>query len=131
MRTASWLMILLTILVAATSPALAQTCTQEQRRKVVDDAGSELRRLHAETQPAVQAGLRRLASKNGWPDDTSDEKANALLNDAKTERYDAKVAELLGKLDQLAEGNPGSAPDCGRLGELEATALELQATVRG
>ncbi len=130
MRTASRLISLILLLAAATSPAVAQTCTQDQFRKIVDDAGSELRRLHAETQPAVLAGFRRLKTMNGWSDDSYEEKSNALLNDAKTESYDAKVVELLSKLDQLAEGNPGSAPDCSRLGELEATALELQATVR-
>ena len=130
MRTASRLTILISVLIAGSCPAVSQTCTQDQFRKVVDEAGSELRRLHAETQPAIQAGLRRLKSKNGWSDDTYEEKANASLNDSKTETYDAKVVELLSKLDQLAEGKAGSDADCSRLGELEATALELQATVR-
>ena len=111
-------------------PPAGQTCTQDQFRKAVDEAGSALRRLHAESQPAIEAGMRRLKAKYGWTDDTFEEKANALLNDAKTESYDAKASELLSKLDQLAEGKPGSAIDCSRLGELEATALELQATVR-
>ena len=118
------------LVIAASVPAVAQTCTQDQFRKVVDDAGSSLRRLHAESQPAIEAGMRRLKAKYGWTDDNYEEKANTLLNDAKTESYDVKASELLSKLDQLAEGKPGSAIDCSRLGELEATALELQATVR-
>ncbi len=130
MRTASRLITLITLLAAGTGSAAAQTCTQEQFRKVVDEAGSELRRLHAETQPAVQAGLKRLKVKNGWSDDAFEDKANALLTDAKTARYDETVAELLGKLDQLAEGKPSAPVDCSRLGELEATALELQSAVR-
>ena len=133
MRTAARLTFLLGALIAGSAVAAAQSaqpCTPDQFRRVVDEAGAALRRLHAENQPAIAAGLRRLKAKHGWTDDNATDKANALLSDAKTEGYDAKASELLIKLDQLAEGAPGTTPNCSRLGELEATALELQATVR-
>ena len=133
MRTMARMTVLLAALVAGAASAAAQpvqVCTQEQFRRVVDEAGAALRRLNAETQPSIEAGLRRLKVKNGWSDDDAIDKANALLTDAKTDGYDAKASDLLIKLDRLAEAAPGALPDCNRLGELQSTALELQATVR-
>ena len=133
MRTMARMTVLLAALVAGAASAAAQpvqVCTQEQFRRVVDAAGAALRRLNAETQPSIEAGLRRLKVKNGWSDDDAIDKANALLTDAKTDGYDAKASDLLIKLDRLAEAAPGALPDCNRLGELQSTALELQATVR-
>ena len=133
MAIAARLTVLLAMLFAGAFAAAAQStqpCTPDQFRRVVDEAGAALRRLNAESQPAIEAGLRRLKAKHGWTDENAADKANALLSDAKTEGYDAKASELLIKLDQLAESAPGTPPNCSRLGELEATALELQATVR-
>lgn len=111
--------------------AEAQTCTREAFRKIVDDAGAALRQLHATTQPQVQAGFRRLKEKNGWSEDDYLDKANEFLVDDKTEAFDAKASELLSKLDKLADDTPAApGADCPRLTELEATSLELQATVR-
>ena len=130
MRTVAMTLLTAALLGTGAFPAAAETCTREQFRKVVDGAGASLRRLNAESQPAVEAAMRRLKAKFAWTDEEYAAKADALLNDAKTETYDAKASELLSKLDQLAEGAPGATPDCSKLGELEATALELQATVR-
>ena len=133
MPTMARMTVLLAALVAGAASAAAQpvqVCTQEQFRRVVDEAGAALRRLNAETQPSIEAGLRRLKVKNGWSDDDAIDKVNALLTDAKTDGFDAKASDLLVKLDQLAEAAPGALPDCNRLGELQSTALELQATVR-
>lgn len=130
MRSVARLILAATLLGSGAVPAVAETCTREQFRKVVDDAGAALRRLNAESQPAVEAAMRRLKAKFAWTDDEYAAKADALLGDSKTESYDAKASELLSKLDQLAEPAPGAVPECSKLGELEATALELQATVR-
>ena len=88
MRNAIRSTFLLGALVAGSPMAMAQSnqpCSPEQFRKVVDEAGAALRRLHAESKPALEAGLLRLRSKHGWTDDNAVEKANALLSDAKTE----------------------------------------------
>ena len=133
MRIALRLTLLLSVLSCLASMSVAtraETCTPEQFRKVVDEAGAVLRRLNAESQPGLQGGFRKLKNKFGWSDDEYMDKANALLSDRQSEAYDAKAGELLVKLDQLNEGPVGSVQDCARLGELEATALELQATVK-
>ena len=117
-------------IVAGASQAVGQPCTSEAYRKVVDDAGAALRRLHVESQPRIQAGFRQLKEKRGWSEDEHLEKAYELLADERSDALDAKAGELLAKLDRLAEDAPTASPDCSRLTELEATAIELQATVR-
>lgn len=109
--------------------AQGTTCTGEQLRKAVDDAGGGLRKLNMESQPRIEAGLKRLRDKFGWSEDTYVEKATILLSDAKSEAYDGAASALLIKLDRLSEMS-GETTDCAKLGDLETTALELQATVR-
>ena len=122
---------LIALAVSLLGPAAsAQSCTSEQIRKVVDDTGAVLRRINAESRQRLDTGLKRLKEKNGWSEDDYLEKANLALSDARSDAYDVTATDLLGKLDRLGEETPTGAPDCSRLGELEATALELQATVR-
>lgn len=110
--------------------AHAQTCARDDFAKVVNESGAALRRLSAESQPKLQAGFRKLKEKNGWREENYIDKANALLADSRSEAFDQKSSDLLAKLDRLAEEAPKAPDSCARLGELEATALELQATVR-
>jgi hypothetical protein len=99
-------------------------------RRVVDEAGARLRVLTAETQPRIMATLRRLKEKRRWTGSEADEKASALIADERTAELDSKAAALLARIDELSEISTTGEPDCSRLTELEATSLELQATVR-
>ena len=110
--------------------AHAEPCSRDAFAKVVNDSGATLRRLSAETQPKMQGAFRRLKDKNGWREEDYADKANALVTDARTDSLDQKAAELLARLDRLAEDSPNAADSCSRLAELEATALELQATIK-
>ena len=118
------------LLIGGAAPARAESCTPESFRAVVDEAGKTLRRLHDETQPRLDAGFRRLKAQRGWSEDEYLDKASAAIADDRSESFDVKAGELLSRLDRLAEVAPGAVPDCTRLGELEATAVELTATVR-
>lgn len=99
-------------------------------RRLVDEAGARLRVLTAETQPKVQARLRQLRERRGWMDAAGEEKAAAILTDGRTVELDNKSAQLLARIDELAEDGTSEKVDCSRIGELEAASLELQATVR-
>lgn len=132
-------MLIRTLLVAAATSLLisgaidaarAETCTKDTMRRVVDEAGARLRVLTAETQPRIMATLRRLKEKRGWTGAEADDKASALIADARTAELDAKASALLARIDELAETSGTGDADCSRLAELEATSLELQATVR-
>lgn len=114
----------------AMGTAQAETCTKDTLRRVVDEAGARLRVLTAETQPRIMATLRRLKEKRGWTGPEGDEKASALIADDRTAELDSKAATLLARIDELAETSGTGEADCSRLAELEATSLELQATVR-
>lgn len=111
-------------------PAHAEPCSREAFAKVVNDSGAALRRLSADSQPRMQAAFRRLKDKNGWREEDYIDKANALLADPRSEEFDQKAAELLARLDRLAEDQPNAPDSCSRLAELEATAIELRATVK-
>ncbi|MDX2157567.1 MAG: EipA family protein [Hyphomicrobiaceae bacterium] len=113
-----------------TGLAQAQTCTRDAARRIVDDAGARLRTLTSETQPKLQARLRQLKDKRGWTGAEGDEKAAAIMADARTAELDSKASQLLARIDELSEGGTSDQIDCARIAELEATSLELQATVR-
>ncbi len=110
--------------------AAAEPCTRDSFAKIVNESGAALRRLSAESQPKMQAGFRRLKDKNGWREDEYIDKATALVTDERSESLDRKATDLLARLDRLAEDAPNSPDSCAKLSELQATALELQATVR-
>ncbi len=90
--------IALTVALGVTSApdmAQAEPCTRNTLRKVVDEAGARLRVVTAETQPRIMAALRRLKEKRGWTGPEGDEKAAALMSDARTAEFDAKASTLL------------------------------------
>jgi hypothetical protein len=108
----------------------AQACTWDAFRKVVDDTGRALRTYYSESQARLSAGFRRLKDQNGWSEEEHIDRAMALVADPRSDSLDARAAELLARMDKLADSAPGEKADCTRLGELEATAAELRATVR-
>ncbi len=112
------------------APAAAQTCTQEQISGAINAAGEKLRQMTAQTQPLLQAKLLKLKEINSWSDSEYEEKGYALLEDQRTAKLDATANELLGRLDQMSSQAGSVAPDCGKLTEIEAASLELQATVK-
>jgi hypothetical protein len=118
------------VLLCAPRAALAEPCSRDSFAKIVNESGAALRRLSADTQPKMQAGFRRLKDKNGWREDDYVDKATAAVTDERSEALDQKATDLLARLDRLAEDAPNSPDSCAKLAELQATALELQATVR-
>jgi hypothetical protein len=120
---------LLVALTANGAVAQQAACDKTELRRVVDEAGAGLRVLTAETQPRIQTALRRLKEARGWSDAEGDEKAAALMSDARTIELDSRSSALLARIDEIAETD-ARAEDCTRLDELKATASELQATVK-
>lgn len=112
------------------SATVAEPCSRDTLRQVVDETGARLRVLTAETQPRITASLRLLKEKRGWTGAEGDEKAASLMSDARTAEFDAKATTLLARIDELSETGSAKGPDCPRLTELEAASLELQATIR-
>jgi hypothetical protein len=117
-------------IVSGAQTVAAEPCSRDSFAKVVNESGAALRRLSAETQPKMQAGFRRLKDKNGWREEDYNDKATALVTDERSEALDQKATGLLARLDRLAEEAPNAPESCSKLAELQATALELQATVR-
>lgn len=122
--------LLLALSLACALPGMGLACTSDDFRTVVDAAGAALRKLNAESQPRIEAAMRRLRDRNGWAEAEFVERANELISDDKSIAYDEQASDLLARLDKLAESAYAGTPDCSRLGELQSTASELQATVR-
>jgi hypothetical protein len=106
--------------------ATAATCAKEDFGQAVDRAGAQLRKLNAEQIPQVQAKIRKLKESKGWGDD----KAYETLQDERMAGFDAQANDLLAKIDALGTVDPSAELQCGRLDELTAASLELQATVK-
>lgn len=108
----------------------AATCSKADFAKAVDQVGAALRKVNAESMPRIQAKMRQLKEQRGWPDQGFEERAYAALQDERISQFDAQANELLSRLDALGSFNPTNDADCARLDELNATSLELLATVK-
>jgi hypothetical protein len=111
-------------------PGAAGACTPEDFAKAVTGAGDALRKLNAENAPRLQAKMQRLKTKMGWPDADYEAKAYEALHDERLASFDAGANTLLARIDTLGTIDAAAAPDCARLPELEASSIELQATVK-
>jgi hypothetical protein len=119
---------LLALLCAARGDAAV--CTGEDFAKAVNDAGAALRTLSAENTPRLQAKMGQLKTKMRWPEAGFEDKAYQMLQDERVAALDTGANALLARIDALGTIEPGVAPDCGKLQELQAASLELQATVK-
>ena len=119
------------VLLAANGTATAAECTHDQLAAAVDGAGEQLRKLTAATEPALQSKLGRLKVVKGWSDSEAEEKGYAALADERTAKLDEQANALLARMDQLGgDDGAAAAPECGRIAEVDAVSLELQATVK-
>src|SRR5262245_24654568 len=99
----------------------APSCTPETFGAAVDAAGAALRGYNSEAQPQLKKKLAALKDEKGWSDARYEEKTRVLLYDERIATLDRRADELLTKIDTLGRPEPGAKPDCGNLGELEAS----------
>ncbi len=112
------------------APALAQACTAEQFSMTVDQAGAALRAVTQANQPKLEQQMKAFKAKRGWAEPEAEDKAYEALSDARMADLDRTANELLARIDQLGNLPANAVPECGRLQELEAASLELQAVVK-
>jgi hypothetical protein len=110
--------------------ATTAACTREDFAKAVNGAGAALRKLNTENGPRLQAKMRDLKTKMGWPELGYEERALQALQDERLAALDAEANERLARIDALGTIDPAAEPDCARLDDLAATSLELQTTVK-
>jgi hypothetical protein len=110
--------------------AAAAACTREDFARAVDGAGAALRKLNAANGPRLQAKMRQLKTKMGWPDAGYEDRAIQALQDERIAVLDAEANERLARIDALGTIDPSAQPDCARLDDLTATSLELQTTLK-
>jgi hypothetical protein len=118
------------VLFSANGRAQAASCSKEDFGRAVDQAGAALRKLNADNAPRLRAKMRELKDRKAWADADFEEKALAAVQDERIEAYNAQANDLLAKLDTLGSVDPAGDADCGKLQELSAASLELQATIK-
>jgi hypothetical protein len=123
-------LVLLVLAVHSVAPGEAIECTAEDFGKAVNDAGAALRKLSAENTPRLQTKMEQLKTKMKWPDAGYEDRAYQALQDERVAAFDNDANALLAKIDALGTVEPGGAPECSKLQELQAASLELQATVK-
>ncbi|HEX2336155.1 MAG TPA: hypothetical protein VHI72_06740, partial [Hyphomicrobiaceae bacterium] len=89
-----------------------------------------MRKLNADNAPRLRAKMRELKDRKAWSDADFEDKALAAVQDERIEAYNAQANDLLAKLDALGSIEPASEADCGKIEELSAASLELQATIK-
>jgi hypothetical protein len=118
------------LLTIGAAPAFSQACTVDQVSAVVDQAGAQLRAITQANQAKIEQRLKALQAKRGWSGTDGDDKSYAELADPRMAALDQTANELLARIDQLGNVPTNSVAECGRVQELEAASLELQATVK-
>jgi hypothetical protein len=108
----------------------AASCSKDDFGRAVDQAGAALRKLNADNAPRLRAKMRELKDRKAWADTDFEEKALAAVQDERIEAYNAQANDLLAKLDALGSIEPANEADCGKIEELGAASLELQATIK-
>src|SRR5262245_18910953 len=123
--------LLMIVMSFGVSPGVeAASCSKDDFGKAVDQAGAALRKLNADNAPRLRAKMRELKDRKAWPDTDFEEKALAAVQDERIEGYNAQANDLLAKLDALGSIEPATEADCGKIEELAAASLELQATIK-
>jgi len=123
-------LLMIVMSVSVSSGVEAASCSKEDFGRAVDQAGAALRKLNADNAPRLRAKMRELKDRKAWADTDFEEKALAAVQDERIEAYNAQANDLLAKLDALGSVEPASEADCGKIEELGAASLELQATIK-
>jgi len=110
--------------------AAARTCTRADIGDGVDHVGGLLRKINADTFPAIQEKMRQLKELKGWSESDYQEQAATLLQDARTEQLDSQSNDLLMRIDSIGSEKLDGADVCARLDELEAATTELGVVMR-
>jgi hypothetical protein len=128
-----WWLALVAGLVVCGAPsgwAADRSCTRGDIADAIDRTGETLRKINADTFPALQAKMRQLKDIKGWSEADYQEQAAMLLQDARTEQLDVQSNDFLARIDSIGVERVEGAVACQRLDELEAITTELSVVMR-
>ena len=121
--------VVLGLVLLATSALAADTCQRADFEAVVDDAAAALRDLNQKNRPTFQDKLRALKDKRGWSHDEFMSRAAPLVADEKISEYDQASTDLLSEISTMGqEGADASTPDCALLADLRGRMSRLVET---
>ncbi len=113
-------------LVAAINPALAQSCTEEEIGRVIDETGVILRQINDEYSPKLTAKLEIVAATRDLSETQVADYARALMRDPEVTAAEVRASELLGRIEAIGDEATGDAADCEKRKAIEANAAELR-----
>lgn len=119
------LLVLASIALAGSAPALAEGCSAGDLAAAVDAAGATLRTYNAEAQPVLADKLEMLRKKKGWSREEAEEKSLEYLSDPGLADLDRRSDELLTRIDSLGRPENAARADCTSIAEVSKAGDEL------
>ena len=114
------------VLLSGHRPAIAaQTCTADDFAIVMDQTGAKLSALSAKNTRAIREKAKRLNVGKSAPPASADGLPLSRGVRASVSRLNARIDDLLSRMDRLGDLSTGTAADCQRLDELKTTASAL------
>lgn len=105
-------------------------CTAQDFARAVDQSGAQIRAFTLEAQPKLQEKMRRFKDVQKLSEDDYQEAAIDAVQDDKLAEFDQTSSNLLLKVDTLGRVADGSAPDCSKLDEINATSRMLLSVMK-
>lgn len=122
---------LLAALTANSSPALAQSCSEEEIGRIIDETGVILRQINDEYSPKLTAKLEIVAATRELSEAQVADYARALMRDPEVTAAEVRASELLGRIEAIGDEATGDAADCEKRKAIEANAAELRDALTG
>jgi hypothetical protein len=131
MRHISRLGLLLLALCAGYATAGAQSCTEEDIGRAIDETGRMLRTVNDEYSPRLTAKLEIVAATRDLNESQVADYARKLMRDPEIKAAEARASELLGRIEAVGDEAAGDAADCVKLEAIEANAAKLRDALTG
>jgi hypothetical protein len=123
--------LLLIALGAGAAAARAQSCTEEDIGRAIDETGLMLRTVNDEYSPRLTAKLEIVAATRDLDESQVADYARKLMRDPEIKAAEARASELLGRIEAVGDEATGDAADCVKLEAIEANAAELRDALTG
>ena len=105
--------------------AQANTCTQEDFDKAIDQAAKNIRQYNSTAAPIFSQKLRAYKIHKGWGEQTPDVRALDALHDKRVAELDSRANDLVSTIDTLGIAVEGEQPKCDQLPTLNKAGRDL------
>ena len=123
--------LLVGILTFSVTPASAQSCSEEEIGRVIDETGVMLRTINDEYAPKLTSKLEIVAAARQLSEAEVADYARALMRDPEITAAEVRASELLGRIEAIGDEASGTGADCEKRKAIEFNAAELRDALTG